>query len=106
MSSEIGLQLDTSQTFRVIVYDPATGDELAADAAPTLEILDGTGLSVFGPTASTLVGGTTATYDITVSLLGSWTEGEFVGEWSWTMGSGSFPFKPRFTFNGHKVTLP
>lgn len=104
--SEIGLQLDTAVTFRVIVYDPATGDQIAADSAPTMEIIDGTGVSQFGPTASTLVGGTTGTYDITVNLLSSWPEGEFIGEWSWTLDAGNFTFKPRFTFHGHIVTLP
>ncbi len=103
---EIGLQLGTSQTFRVVIYDPATGDEIAADSPPTFEILDATMTSVFGPTASVLVGGTTGTYDITVSLLNTWTEGQFIGEWGWTLSTGAFPFNPRFTFHAHLVVLP
>ncbi len=103
---EIGLQLGTAMTFRVIIYDPATGDEIAADSAPTLELMDNTGTNVFGPTAATLVGGSTGTYDITINLLTSWAEGEFLGEWVWTLSTGAFDFAPRFTFHGHIVTLP
>ncbi len=96
MSAEVTLQLGITAIYRIKVFDPITGDEVAADPSPdlpTLTILDPDGTIRYGPTEGTLVGGSTGRYDNQVFLDDTLPEGEYLLKYVWKVNGN--PFKPR-----------
>src|SRR6266487_6425409 len=100
---ETSVQLGVTRIFEIKIYNPDTGVEIASDANPTLTLTlpDAT---TQGPFTSVLKSGHTGTYQSTVTLVQTWPEGEYVGEWYYLIAGNSF--KPRFTFHAHRVNAP
>jgi len=103
MPLEPSVQLGVTVVFEIKIYDKDTGMEQAADATPTLTLTEPVVGTPRGPFASVLKAGTTGVYLSTVQLNQAWTEGEWLGEWSYTIGANVY--LPRFSFHGHKIVL-
>ncbi len=102
MAIEPSVQLGVTRVFQIKIYNPETGEQIAADSAPVLNFTMPNG-TIDGPYSSALKAGTTGTYLVTHELLATSPEGEWIGEWTYQISGNNF--KPRFTFHAHLISF-